>query len=175
MRIPDEAMPEYYRLLLGAEPPGGAARTRRSGRWPGGSSSASTTPAAAAAAEEHFNRLFVEREAPEEVEELDLGPSAATTAAGPPAGADGRAPSGSARSEARRLIEQGGVKLDGEPLAADTLDLAPAALDGRVLQVGKRRFRRLRARRLRRRLGKPPPAALYSSVPLGQAPCLAHA
>jgi tyrosyl-tRNA synthetase len=48
-------------------------------------------------------------------------------------------------SEARRLIEQGGVKLDGEALGAGSLDVEPSALDGRVLQVGKRRFRRLRA------------------------------
>ncbi len=48
-------------------------------------------------------------------------------------------------SEARRLIGQGGVKLDGETLPADRLDYDPADLDGRVLQVGKRRFRRLRA------------------------------
>ena len=49
---------------------------------------------------------------------------------------------GGSRSEARRAIEQGGVKLDGEPVSA--LDLPASELDGRVLQVGKRRFRRLR-------------------------------
>ena len=43
------------------------------------------------------------------------------------------------------LIKQGGVKLDGEPIPAGSLDMAPEALDGRVLQVGKRRFRRLSA------------------------------
>ena len=48
-------------------------------------------------------------------------------------------------SEARRLIRQGGVKLDGEPIPADSLDIEPDRLDGRVLQVGKRRFRRLRS------------------------------
>ncbi len=49
-------------------------------------------------------------------------------------------------SEARRLLAQGGVKLDGEPLGGERLDVDPAELDGRVLQVGKRRFRRMRAR-----------------------------
>jgi tyrosyl-tRNA synthetase len=48
-------------------------------------------------------------------------------------------------SEARRLIRQGGVKLDGEAVPSDRLDFDAAELDGRVLQVGKRRFRRLRA------------------------------
>ena len=45
------------------------------------------------------------------------------------------------RSEARRLIQQGGVALDGEPVSA--LDLPASALRGRVLRAGKRRFVRL--------------------------------
>ena len=36
------------------------------------------------------------------------------------------------------------MKLDGEPITGDSLDLDAGQLDGRVLQVGKRRFRRLR-------------------------------
>ncbi len=51
---------------------------------------------------------------------------------------------GISSSEGRRLIAQGGVKVDGEPLAADRLDVPADELDGAVLQVGKRRFRRLR-------------------------------
>jgi tyrosyl-tRNA synthetase len=51
---------------------------------------------------------------------------------------------GGSRSEARRAIAGGGVKLDGEPVPADVLDMHASELDGRVLQVGKRRFRRLR-------------------------------
>jgi tyrosyl-tRNA synthetase len=46
-------------------------------------------------------------------------------------------------SEARRLISQGGVKLDGESLPSERLDVPAAELGGRVLQVGKRRFVRL--------------------------------
>jgi hypothetical protein len=37
------------------------------------------------------------------------------------------------------------VRLDGEVLAPDRLDVEPAELDGVVLQVGKRRHRRLKA------------------------------
>ena len=44
-------------------------------------------------------------------------------------------------SEARRLIEQGGVKLDGEPVTETEID--PDRLDGALLQVGKRRFVRV--------------------------------
>jgi tyrosyl-tRNA synthetase len=50
---------------------------------------------------------------------------------------------GMSRSEARRTIAQGGVRLDGEPVAE--LDLPAEALEGRVLQMGKRRFLRLLA------------------------------
>lgn len=145
MRVPDAAMPEYYRLLLGEEldsgrPPSEAKRElgrRIVERF--------HDAAAAASAEEHFDRLFVRHEAPDEVEELDLAPYL---------GDDGgtvHVPllmAGAfeiSSSEARRLIRQGGVKLDGEAIDAETLDLEAAALEGRVLQVGKRRFRRLRA------------------------------
>ena len=52
---------------------------------------------------------------------------------------------GVSRSEARRLVAQGGVKVDGRAVDAERLDLPAAELDGNVLQVGKRRFARLRA------------------------------
>jgi len=49
----------------------------------------------------------------------------------------------SSTSEARRLVGQGGVKVDGVPIAE--LDLPRASLAGTVIQVGKRRFARLTA------------------------------
>jgi tyrosyl-tRNA synthetase len=145
MRIPDEAMPEYYRLVLGTEPDSGAPPNEAKRALARGIVERFHDAAAAAAAEDHFNRLFVERQAPDEVEELDLGPFLGDD--------DGQvhlpmlmaSAFEISSSEARRLIGQGGAKLDGEPIPSGTLDLAPAALDGRVLQVGKRRFRRLRA------------------------------
>ena len=51
---------------------------------------------------------------------------------------------GGSRSDARRKLAQGAVKLDGAALGAEDLDVAPERLDGAVLQVGKRGFRRLR-------------------------------
>jgi len=51
---------------------------------------------------------------------------------------------GVSRSEARRLLGQGGVRLDGEPV--DAADLSAERLDGAVLQAGRRRFVRLRRR-----------------------------
>jgi tyrosyl-tRNA synthetase len=46
-------------------------------------------------------------------------------------------------SEARRLLAQGAVKLDGEALDGERLDLPAGELCGKVLQVGRRRFLRL--------------------------------
>jgi tyrosyl-tRNA synthetase len=145
MRVPDEAMPSYYRLVLGVEPPGDLPPNEVKRALGRGIVERFHDGAAAKAAEDHFNRLFVERGAPDEVEELDLDPYIADD------GGEIHLPllmAGAfeiSSSEARRLIRQGGAKLDGEPLPSDTLDLAVVELDGRVLQVGKRRFRRLRA------------------------------
>jgi tyrosyl-tRNA synthetase len=143
MRIPDEAMADYYRLLLGGEapdaPPNEAKRAlarRIVERF--------HDAEAASAAEEHFNRLFVHHGVPEEIEEVELTPYLDDNGGRvhlPLLMAGAFAISS---SEARRLLTQGGVKLDGEALPADGLDMDPAQLDGRVLQVGKRRFRRLR-------------------------------
>jgi tyrosyl-tRNA synthetase len=144
MRVPDEAMADYYRLLLGQEPPAGRPNEakRELGRR---IVERFHDTAAAGATEEHFDRLFVDHRPPEDIEEVGLAAYL---------GEDGqrvhipllmRGAFEISSSEARRLIEQGGVKLDGEALPAGSLDLEPAELDGRVLQVGKRRFRRLRA------------------------------
>ncbi len=144
MRIPDEAMPSYYRLLLSSDMPEGVPPNEAKRELGRCIVERFHDAEAARAAEEHFDRLFVQRTAPEEVEEVDLEPFLG--------GENGSVhlplllagAFGISSSEGRRLIKQGGVKLDGEPIPADTLDLDPAALDGRVLQAGKRRFRRLR-------------------------------
>jgi tyrosyl-tRNA synthetase len=142
MRVPDEAMGDYYRLLLGEEAPTGAPNEAKRAlgrrivdRFHG--------EEAAGAGEAHFDRLFVRREAPEEVEEVDLAPYAGEDGVMvhiPVLMADAF---GISSSEARRLLKQGGVKLDGETLPSDALDIPPAELDGKILQAGKRRFRRL--------------------------------
>jgi tyrosyl-tRNA synthetase len=143
MRVPDEAMPQYFRLVLGGEAPEGMQPNEAKRLLARGIVERFHDAAAAAAAEEHFNRLFVERGVPDEIDEIDLGPYLGDGPVHlPRLLSDAFAISS---SEARRLIEQGGVKLDGEALPADSLDLEAAKLDGRVLQVGKRRFRRLRA------------------------------
>lgn len=142
MSIPDHAMPEYYRLLLGDEmpatPPNEAKR--QLARWLvdrfHGSSSGE-------AAEAHFNRIFVDHSVPETIDEWDIDPYGGSDPGVillPKLIGAGFEESS---SEARRLIKQGGVKLDGEPVAKSALELPREALVGRVLQVGKRRFLRL--------------------------------
>jgi tyrosyl-tRNA synthetase len=144
MSLPDEAMADYFRLLLGAELPSGPpneAKRELARRIVERFHDA----AAAAGAERHFDRLFVDHQPPEGVEEVALGAYLGED------GASVHLPQLMAgafeisSSEARRLLEQGGVKLDGKRLGADRLDLDPSELDGRVLQLGKRRFRRMRA------------------------------
>jgi tyrosyl-tRNA synthetase len=91
---------------------------------------------AAAAAADHFRRVVQDKEVPEDVPEWPL-----------PAGDSVHLPALLAdafdlsTSEGRRLIAQGGVKLDGE--AVSELDLPRAQLEGATLQAGKRRFVRL--------------------------------
>jgi tyrosyl-tRNA synthetase len=52
---------------------------------------------------------------------------------------------GMSSSQARRLIDEGGVTLGEAPLAPGEYDVPGERADGQVLKVGKRRFRRLRA------------------------------
>jgi tyrosyl-tRNA synthetase len=142
MSVPDAAMGEYYRLLLRAEldpdrHPGEAKRElarRLVGRFQGED--------AAAAAEERFDQLHVRREVPDEVAEAVVeasGPNGFVHLPGLIAEHFGLS-----RSEARRLIDQGGVRLGGRVVEAGRLDVPAAELDGEVLQVGKRRHMRLR-------------------------------
>jgi tyrosyl-tRNA synthetase len=140
MSIPDDAMNQYYRLLLFDEVdpgrhPGEAKRElarRLVERFHG--------PEAASAAEERFDRVHVRHEAPQEVPEVHVqaGPNGEVHLPALIAGEFDVS-----TSEARRLLGQGGVKVDGEALSGDLLDLPLADLDGKVLQVGKRRFVRV--------------------------------
>jgi tyrosyl-tRNA synthetase len=96
---------------------------------------------AAGAAEEAFDRQFKERRAPEEIEEVAIPGDAidGDVAYLPRILAElGLA---SSRSDARRLISQGGVKVNGETVSAE--EIAADDLRGAVVQVGRRRFVRL--------------------------------
>ncbi len=135
MRIPDSQLEEWYRLVAQRPVPAGdpmdakleLARfivTRSHGED------------AARQAEEHFTRVVREGKAPEEIPEVALPDDDPVHLPGLLAAAFGVS-----TSEARRLIAQGGVSLDGEAIAE--LDLPRERLEHAVLQAGKRRFARL--------------------------------
>ncbi len=140
MRVPDSAMGTYHELLLDAP----LDRTRPAVESKRAMARVLTArlhgPEAARTAEEHFDRLHVQRAAPDEIEELVIAVKDGTVHL-PALLREAFAVSA---SEGRRLLAAGGVRLDGEPLSADALDVPAAALDGSVLQLGRRRFRRLR-------------------------------
>jgi tyrosyl-tRNA synthetase len=98
-----------------------------------------SAPAADAAAA-HFDRVFVQRELPEQIDEARFDGSGGLVHL-PALIAESF---GRSRADARRLLGQGAVRLDGQTLTGEDLDVAPERLDGAVLQVGKRGFRRLR-------------------------------
>src|SRR3954468_14657551 len=133
MRVPDDLLPEWYRLIWEREPPAGdpleaklaLARFIVTRSW--GEEAART-------AEDHFTRVVREGQAPAEVPEEPL-----------PDGDPLHLPAllvellglGST-SEARRLIAQGAVKVDGEVVS--DVDLPRERLAGALVQSGNRRF-----------------------------------
>jgi tyrosyl-tRNA synthetase len=140
MRVPDAVMPLYYELLLETpfDPGRPAVELKRAlareivTRYHGAD--------AATGAEQHFDRLHVDRALPEEIEEAEL-----------PAGETIHVPAlvgehfGMSSSEARRLLAQGGIRVNGEQLGPGDLDLPAERLRDAVVQVGKRRHKRFRA------------------------------
>jgi tyrosyl-tRNA synthetase len=141
MRVPDEAMGTYYELLLGEPAPKGpAVEAKRSlarkivDRFHG--------DGAGAGAEARFDQIHVFKGVPDDVEDLVLEPfvGSGTAVHMPKLLGEGF---GMSSSEARRLIDQGGVKVDGKVLSPGEFDVDSSELEGRVIQVGKRKFKRL--------------------------------
>jgi tyrosyl-tRNA synthetase len=137
MRISDDLLPEYYALVMEQLAPSGDPLEAKLelARFV---VSRSHGEEAARRAEEHFTRVVREGRAPEDVPEVAL-----------PAEDPVHLPRvlsrelGMTTSQARRLIDQGAVRLDGEPLAE--LDIPAERLRGALLQAGKRRFMRFAA------------------------------
>jgi tyrosyl-tRNA synthetase len=136
MRVPDELLPDWYRLVLQTELDPDADPLEAKLVLARSIVRRSHGEEAAEAAEAHFTRVVREGREPEDVAEAPL-----------PAGDPVHLPAlirevfGLSTSEARRLIAQGGVKVDGA--ATTDVDLPRATLDGALLQVGKRQFARL--------------------------------
>jgi tyrosyl-tRNA synthetase len=135
MRIPDDMLAEWWQLVAEQPVPAGEPMeaklelARLIVRRSHGEDAVQD-------AEAHFTRVVREHAAPDDVPEHLL-----------PAGDPVHLPAviadafGLSTSDARRMIGQGGVKLDGAPV--EGLDVARAEADGKLLQAGKRRFARL--------------------------------
>ena len=136
MSIPDEALPQWWELVAGGgERPASPLEwklelaRRITARWHG--------EEGARAGEEHFTRVVRRHEAPAEV------PDATFEAGGGPVYLPTVLQSAFGRSAShwRRQIDQGGVKVNGDPPAG--YELEAGALDGALVQAGKRQFVRL--------------------------------
>jgi tyrosyl-tRNA synthetase len=138
MSIPDTALPQWWELLgSGGEHPAEPLEwklelaRRITARWHGEDG--------ARAGEAHFTRVVRQHEAPAEMPDLEWPREDGKPVHLP---AVLKTQFGQTTSHWRRQIDQGGVRLNGEPVAG--YDLEPAALDGSVVQAGRRQFVRVR-------------------------------
>ena len=138
MSIPDEAMPDYYSLVLGQDLPEASPVEQKRGlarslvRMFHGEE-------AVADAEEHFDTV-VRREVPDDAPEIVLPEDTREVWI---VDLITRADFAKTNGEARRFIRGGAVRIGGETIEDEKLSLPTAHLDGKVLQVGKRRYARL--------------------------------
>ncbi len=150
MSIPDGLVPRYARLCtdLPAEQVAGLAEAAAGGGPAAGAAKRRVAREVvalyhgadeAAAAERHFDTVFAQRAVPADV------PSHALAEGDPVHLPALLAELGFAKSRgaARRALGEGAVRVDGEPVPADRLDVARTELAGRVLSVGKRQMVRL--------------------------------
>ena len=151
MSIPDAVVGMYARLCTDLHPREAAAIEEQVAAGGAAANAAKRAVArrivalyhgadAAQAAEERFDAIFKRREVPTDVPEFDLPEGdpvhlpAVLVAAGLAA----------STSAARRDIDAGSVRVDGEPVPARHYDLGRGDLVGRVLANGKRRAARIR-------------------------------
>ncbi|HLT20550.1 MAG TPA: tyrosine--tRNA ligase [Thermomicrobiales bacterium] len=146
MSIPDSILDDY--LLLAAALPDDEIAALRAGLADGSAHprdvkdrmAASVvaryhSPEAAEAARAEFERVFRERQVPEDIPEFDISYPATVVAM------LRRAGFAASNNEARRLVQQGGVRIDGERVSDPDVELS---FDGPVvLQAGRRRFARM--------------------------------
>jgi tyrosyl-tRNA synthetase len=138
MRFPDSMLPELYRLVMESdEDPLAGDPFQAKLRFARFVVARAHGEQAARRAEEHFTRVVRRGEAPAQVPEASLPredpvhlPALLVSALGV-----------RSTSEARRLIAQGAVRIDGRVVRE--LDLPRSRLEGAILQAGKRRFARL--------------------------------
>ena len=136
MSIPDNLMPGYYSLLLDREPPD-AEPVEQKRELARSLVRAFHGESGVAAAERTFDAV-ARREMPDDVPEVELPGGEIwivhlITLAG----------FAKTNGEARRFIRGGAVRLDGEVIEDERATLGSGTLQGKTLQVGKRRYARL--------------------------------
>lgn len=150
MSIPDELMVKYYRLCTGLSvdetdaidselTQGSLHPNQAKRRLAREIVTLYHSAPEAIQAEEAFDRLFKAKELPDDIPEVSVElaeeihlPAVLRAAGLVQSNGDGR-----------RMIDQGAVKIDGESLRGGSYDLTRAEVEGRVVQVGKRRFARI--------------------------------
>ena len=146
MALPDKAMPLYFRLITRWTPAEIAKKEKqlevgelhpRDAKMELAREIVAIFQgdAAASIAEDHFRTVFQQRSLPADMPELRFGASRSIVEL---MAENGLA---SSKTEARRLIKQGGVRLDGEKV--DDIDLVLDLNTETILQVGKRKFAKL--------------------------------
>jgi tyrosyl-tRNA synthetase len=155
MSLPDELMPQYFALTTAWTPARGAEVAKALGTGDLAPVDAKRLLArtivdlyhgdgAGEAAEAEFNRVFKSHEVPADLPEHTLDGSDVIDGQIRLANVLRQAGLAKSNAEGRRLITQGGVKLDGQPVSDPDVTFPPAALDDVVLQVGRRRWVRIR-------------------------------
>jgi tyrosyl-tRNA synthetase len=137
MSIPDAALANWWRLALDRDPPEDEPMDSKLA-LARGIVEAYHGAEAAAEAEQHFTRVVREHRPPEQVNELDLADPGEVVLLPSLLASQ----SGGSSSHWRRVIDQGGVKIDGRPVTS--YEVPFTELEGRILQAGKRWFLRLR-------------------------------
>jgi tyrosyl-tRNA synthetase len=140
LSIPDASLSDWYSLLLGSAPDPGLAPRDAKRALARALVERFHDAAAAQAAEERFDRVHVDHELPESVPAVHFTAIDGTV----------HLPAllarafGVSTSEARRSLLQGAVRIDKVPVSDGRLDVSVPEVDGRVLQLGKRRFARVK-------------------------------
>jgi len=143
MSLPDEAMPQYYELLtdLAVDEATRAHPKEAKKRLAWTLVSTFHGPEAADRAREHFERVFEAQQPPDEMAEFRVPPEMIGDEGVPILNLIAAAELAPSRSQARRLVEQGAVQIDGAKITAPTTSVHVRT--GMILRVGRLRFTRL--------------------------------
>jgi tyrosyl-tRNA synthetase len=138
MRVPDQLLPEWYQLVWERELPRGGDPLEAKLALARFIVARSWGEEAARAAEDHFTRVVREGQAPEDVPEMTVTDHVGVIYL--PELLKERF--GQSNSHWRRVIEQGGVRVDGS--VAEGPEVPSGDLDGALVQAGKRQYVRVR-------------------------------